>query len=64
MMRGVGLIQLVRRIPPMVDCPIWCPRRGSSPWIRRYPEVRFSFANRITSWRISLLTGGRAGRFG
>jgi hypothetical protein len=36
-----------------------CPRRHSSPWMRRYPQVGFSLASRSPSARTFAATGGR-----
>ncbi len=40
------------------------PRRHSSPWTRRYPQVGFSPASRSTSSRICAVTAGRPRRCG
>jgi hypothetical protein len=40
------------------------PRRHSSPWMRRYPQVGFSLASRSTCARTSVATGGRPRRCG
>ena len=44
-----------------VDAAIRWPSPTSSPWMRRYPHLGFSRANRSTSARTGCATGGRPG---
>jgi hypothetical protein len=59
--RGIFRALRTRRI---VDAPTRWPGLSSSPWIRWYPQPRFSVASRSISAAISALTGGRPVRFG
>jgi hypothetical protein len=61
---GGGSMPAVLRIVRTVDAAIVMPSRASSPWIRRYPHVGFSWANRRIVARVSTSVEGRPRRCG
>ena len=56
---GAGGIFSALRTRRIVDALTRWPSLSSSPWIRWYPQLRFSAASRPISAAISALTGGR-----
>jgi hypothetical protein len=61
---GAGATPARCRMVHTVPAPIWYPRRHSSPWMRRYPQVGFSRASRSTNPRSSAAARGRPRRCG
>jgi len=61
---GGGRRRVDARILRIVPIPTLWPRPSSSPWIRLWPQFRFSAARRRTRARTSSEIGGRPGRFG
>src|SRR5436190_16303088 len=59
---GAGSIRASFRIVQTVLAASWTPSPTSSPWIRRYPQPRFSRAIRTTSSRTAARVGGSPGR--
>lgn len=61
---GAGSIPASRRICQTVDAATLIPRTSSSPWMRLYPQDRFSRARRSTSRRMERTVRGRQARLG
>ena len=61
---GAGGIFRVLRTRRIVEALTRWPSLSSSPWIRWYPQLRFSVASRPMSAAVSGLTGGRPVRCG
>jgi len=61
---GAGSTPSTLRISQTVEVATLIPRVGSSPWMRRYPQDRFSRARRRTRVRTERTVGGRPRRFG
>jgi hypothetical protein len=59
--RGAGSRPAAVRISHTVVAPMRCPRRTSSPWMRRQPQRGFSSASRSASALTALAVGGLAG---
>ena len=59
---GAGSMPLSLRICHTVEDAILCPRPTSSPCMRRWPHVGFSFARRTINCRSSAVVGGLPGR--
>jgi hypothetical protein len=59
--RGAGSMPAARRISQTVDCATVTPSFVASPWTRRYPHSRFSFAGRTTRRAMLGTVGGRPG---
>jgi hypothetical protein len=59
--RGAGSTSARRRIRHTVAADTRYPSPINSPWMRRWPQLRFSPASCSTSRRISCSTGGRPG---
>ena len=61
---GDGSIPCCFRILAIVLCASTWPRLASAPWMRRYPQDRFSSAMRMTSVVISVAVCSRVLAFG
>lgn len=62
--RGEGSMPWRRRMAQTLDGASRIPIVASSPWIRRYPQVEFSLANRRTISTVPAGTLGRPERWG
>ncbi len=60
--RCEGSMPCGRRIAQALDGASRTPMAASSPWIRRYPQVGFSFARRSTNWTVPPASPGRSDR--
>ena len=58
---GAGSMPAFLRIAHTVDAAMGMPNRVSSPWMRRYPQVGFSWAKRMIVWRVAAAVQGRPG---